>query len=633
MFKEIGEHMGLTGLFDVYPQAEDRKAWEEVPKSYREQLIREGENWLDYQFPPIYATDFMEFCRTGNRSGYESKLFQKRTVLNALVLAECAQYQGRFLDGVLNGIVAICEESAWQLPAHNTYVRDTPQHILPDVSRPIVDLFAAETGAVLAMAEYLLRDALGKVSPVISKMVDKNLKERVLDPYQSEHFWWMGDGKSPMNNWTSWCTQNVLIAAFTRKLPKPAQEGILKKACASLDYFLDEYGDDGCCDEGAQYYRHAGLTLFNAMEILNQVSGGAFEKLYQEKKIQNIASYIQKVHVAGPYYVNFADCSPLAGRCRAREYLFGKRTGNPELMDFAARDYKECEEQLDLEEHNLMYRVQAAFCHKELMEQAQESLKREAAKQVEGKEGADWQEDCYFPSAGLFVARDSRFCLAVKAGDNADSHNHNDVGSFTIYKDGQPMFIDVGVESYTKKTFSPERYTIWTMQSQYHNLPTFGQIMEKDGKDYKARDVKFCLEKDCSWICMDLEGAYPPCQIASYIRKACLKKGGDIQITDTWEGSRDANTVVLSLMTYEKPCITQDTGKAKGQETKEGNLDGIYRMEIGSLGSCYIKGASGIETEEIPIIDQRLKLAWKHNIFRTLISFQGTSLEIMIPRD
>ena len=91
--------------------------------------------------------------------------------------------------------------------------------------------------------------------------------------------------------------------------------------------------------------------------------------------------------------------------------------------------------------------------------------------------------------------------------------------------------------------------------------------------------------------------------------------------------------MVLSLMTYEKPCITQDTGQAKGQETKEGNLDGIYRMEIGSLGSCYIKGASGIETEEIPIIDQRLKLAWKHNIFRTLISFQGTSLEIMIPRD
>ncbi|MCI8949803.1 MAG: heparinase [Lachnospiraceae bacterium] len=635
MLKEIEEHAVITGLFDTYPAASDRKAWEGIPESYREQLVKEGEKWLGYQFLPIYATDFMEFSRTGNRSSYESKLFQRRTVLNALVLAECVQHQGRFLDEIINGIFVICEESAWQLPAHNTYVRDTPQHILPDVSRPVVDLFAAETGAVLAMAEYLLRDALGRVSPVISKMVDRNLWERVLKPYQREHFWWMGDGVSPMNNWTAWCTQNVLAAAFTRELPQTVQKEIIKKACKSLDYFLDEYGEDGCCDEGAQYYRHAGLTLFNAVEILNQISGNAFLGLYQEKKIQNIASYIRKVHVAGEYYVNFADCSPIAGRCRAREYLFGKRTGNQALMAFAARDYKDCEDWLDLEEHNLMYRVQAAFCHKEIMELAQEILQKEAKRQEAGEKGIS-EEDCYFPSAGLFVARDDRFCLAVKAGDNADSHNHNDVGSFTIYKDGQPMFIDVGVESYTKKTFSPERYTIWTMQSKYHNLPTFGQVMEKDGQNYKARDVKFSLGTDCSWISMDLSGAYPPCRIQSYVRKASLEKGGQIQITDVWEGDEDAKKVVLSLMTYEKPCILQDPGRPESKNHQEmdlGNQDGTVCIRIGSLGNCCIKGAAGIETEEIPITDPRLKLAWKHNVFRTLVSFKGNTLEIKIPRD
>lgn len=119
-------------------------------------------------------------------------------MLNALVMAECAQYQGRFLDGIINGIFLICQEAAWQIPAHNSYIRDTPQQILPDVTRPIIDLFAAETGAVAAMAEYLLRDALNKVSPAISKMVDHNLENRILKPYLEEHFWWMGDGTSPM---------------------------------------------------------------------------------------------------------------------------------------------------------------------------------------------------------------------------------------------------------------------------------------------------------------------------------------------------------------------------------------------------------------------------------------------------
>ncbi|MBP0575285.1 heparinase II/III family protein, partial [Mycobacterium tuberculosis] len=83
-----------------------------------------------------------------------------------------------------------------------------------------------------------------------------------------------------------------------------------------------------------------------------------------------------------------------------------------------------------------------------------------------------------FPSVGVLVARDDRFALAVKAGDNGDSHNHNDTGSITLYKDGRPVLIDVGVESYTQKTFSPRRYEIWTMQSAYHNLPTFAGVMQ-----------------------------------------------------------------------------------------------------------------------------------------------------------
>ena len=39
----------------------------------------------------------------------------------------------------------------------------------------------------------------------------------------------------------------------------------------------------------------------------------------------------------------------------------------------------------------------------------------------------------------LFIARDSSFCLAVKAGDNDDNHNHNDTGSLTLYKNGKPV--------------------------------------------------------------------------------------------------------------------------------------------------------------------------------------------------
>lgn len=605
MFKEIAKTTAPRELFASYPPASCREEWEAIPKDYRNALIEEGDQWLGCQFPPIYATDFMDFGRTGNRGRYEDKLFSRRTILNALVLAECAQYEGRYLDAILNGIFLICGEAAWQLPAHNTYIRDTPQLLLPDVTRPVLDLFAAETGAVLAMAEYLLREAFEKVSPAISVLVNHNLKTRIFDPYLREHFWWMGDGSSPMNNWTSWCTQNVLLAAFTRPLPSDTQKAIMDKACGSLDYFLDEYGEDGCCDEGAQYYGHAGLTLFGAMEILNQVSGQAFERLYREPKIVNIGDYIRKVHVAGPYYVNFADCSPMAGNRGSREYLFGKRAGNEALMAFAAEDYQRQTEaeRLNLEEHNLLYRVWGAFFHKEMMNYR--------------KEKPEEAGDCYFPSAGLFVARDSRFCLAVKAGDNGDSHNHNDVGSFTVYRDGQPMFIDAGVESYSKKTFSPQRYEIWTMRSQYHNLPSFGDMEQMAGEEFAASDVMCELGQEKAWIQMELAGAYPKGCVTSYVRHVCLEKGREIRITDICQGNREQ--AVLSLMTDEKPGLVWEQG--------------ICHLDLGSLGRCRIEGAAQAQVQEIPITDSRLKIAWHHNIFRILVTFEGHRLVLVIPED
>ncbi len=601
MITEIFQHLNKPiSCFNPYFPACRREAWESLPEELRSRLIKNGEGFLNFTYPSLTATDFMEFSRTGNRSHFQDKMFLRRTAINSLVLAECAEYKGRFLDDIINGLYLICEENAWQLPAHNSYIRDTPQFILPDVTRPVIDLFAAETGAVLSMAEYLLRRELLHVSPFLSAMINKNLEERIFTPYLNEHFWWMGDGKSHMNNWTVWCTQNVLLSAFTRELDAPAKRQILDKACKSMDYFLDEYGEDGCCDEGAQYYRHAGLCLFNCLELLNNITNDSFNTVYLNEKIRNIAAYILNVHIDGIYYVNFADCSPVAGRCGAREYLFGKRTKNQELMAFAASDYQNSEDPLDVSEHNLFYRLQTIFAHTEML--------------AFDKNPSIRHKDCWYESVGIFIARDEHLCLAVKAGDNDDSHNHNDTGSFTIYKNGRPLLIDVGVETYTKKTFSPERYEIWTMQSRYHNLPSFlygdTEIIQKDGASYAAKNVYYELGSSACSISMDIADAYPDNRIHSYQRSAVLKKGAQIVIKDHYEG--DYLQPVLSLMFYEEPTI-------------EGN-----RITIGNLGHLSVTGCSHMKKECLPITDERLKTTWKHDIYRVLVAIDTNDLVLTI---
>ncbi len=581
--------------FLPYPAAVNREAYEQLSPVLKEQIVKAGEGCLGYSYPYIRATDYMKFKRTGNRVEFEELYFAKRRALNALVLAECVEYRGRFLDDIINGIFAVCDEAGWQLPPHNAYIRDSAQFLLPDVTRPVLDLFACETGAQLACIIYLLQDELNGVSPFVCKRILQELKTRIVKPYLCRHFWWMGKGDEPMCNWTVWCTQNILLTFFLTKQNKKNRKQVLQKAAESCDFFLKDYGEDGCCEEGAGYYRHAGLCLFNAFEVFAAVLCGKFEKLYEEKKIKNIADYIRQMHVRDKYYFNFADCSPVAGRAGVREYLFGIRTKQPALSDFAARDFVAGGSRLGEEEINLFYRLQELFTYDEIKARGQELWSvPEAVK-----------EDIYFPSVGLFLAESRRISLAVKAGDNNDSHNHNDTGSFIAYMDGKPLFADVGVESYTAKTFSDRRYEIWTMQSGYHNLPTIEGLDEKDGEEYRAENVRVFLEQPegKSKISMHLEKAYPlQNKGIFYAREVELKKTEEkILIQDT----TNAKDVILNFITYEKPFWEKE------------------KICIGSLAAASVSGADMLAVEELSVTDARLKTAWDHSLYRIRLKMTG----------
>ncbi|WP_167958147.1 heparinase II/III domain-containing protein [Anaerosporobacter faecicola] len=601
MFYEIASRFqGTLKRFVPYATIDDISAWNALDDTWKNEIRKAADAIKGYTYSSLPASMFMDFTRIGNRSNYEDLFFAKRRALNTFVLAECVTQAGNYMDDIINGIFSICEESAWQLPAHNSYIRDTPCLPLPDTTDPVLDLFACETGALLATVHYLLANKLDQVSPTITKRIRAELKHRIYTPYLSKHFWWMGHGDEPMCNWTIWCTQNVLLSVFLLPNEPCFQKDVFLKASKSTDYFLKEYGDDGCCDEGAQYYRHSGLCLFNTIEILNAITDGYFSSVYKEVKIRNMALYIQNVHIQDKYYANFADCSPVAGRAGVREYLFGKRIESTSMMQFAAEDFLLGKDLLLASEINLYYRLQNAFTIKEINAfQSDEPVVH---------------SDIYYPSVGLFLARDNNYCVAVKAGDNNDSHNHNDTGSFTIYKNGQPFVIDVGVETYCQKTFSPRRYEIWTMQSAYHNLPTIHGQMQLPGADYKATDVSVSLGDEVSKIHMNIASAYPEeAHVTSYERTVTFQKDTSIRIQDSFTCNPwKEGDVVLSLMTYEKPVFHN------------------HSLFIGSLGEISMEEEVSVTIEEIPITDARLQTAWDHEVYRTLITPKTTTITMEI---
>lgn len=603
MFKSLASSYNKPFyLYKPFPKIENRSFWDHLPNEIKSTYDTLSKPYINFSYPTLPTTLFMSFCREGNRTNYEDAYFKRRNALNTLVIAECIENNGKYIDDIINGIFHICEETAWQLPAHNSYVRDTPNKLLADVSRPVLDLFACETGALLATLDYVMGSKLDSISPIIRKRIKYELDKRIITPYLNEHFWWMGKEDEPMNNWTIWCTQNILFTFFMTDQSNKHRHQAFLKSSKSIDYFLKEYEIDGCCDEGGHYYRHAGLCLLNTIELLNHITNGFYDNIYKNEKIVNICSYIYNVHVDNKYYINFADCSAVLDRSGVREFLFAKRTNNTEMMNYAAHDYSLSDDPFMSTEINLFYRLQIIYHHKEI------------SKHITKKQSTP--QDIFYPSVGLFIVRDSNYTLAVKAGDNDDNHNHNDTGSFIIYKNGNPLFIDIGVETYTSKTFSSKRYDIWTMQSDYHNLPTIDGNMQLAGPNYKATQVEYSLNQDSPYISMNLATAYPNIQnTTQFIRRVQLYKGNHIQIKDHLirHDFQVPLNLISNLITYTKPHIYNN------------------KLFIGELAVMILKGdIEKIEIEVLPITDPRLQQSWKHDLYRTRIYYHSSKLEMKI---
>lgn len=590
----------FTTVYPVlYPPYANRAAWAALPGAARWEAAGDAALQDADTLPRLPLSLWLRFTQNGDRTAWEHAYFARRRTLCALVMAEAVTGAGSYLPAIADLAWAICEESAWQLPAHNSYIRDTPQLPLPDVTRPIVDLFAAETGALIATVYGLLGAALDGYAPGFSVRLKGEVERRVLAPYRTAHFWWMGNGEEPMCNWTPWCTQNVLLAA-AQCAPAETLPVYVKQAAYSIDCFLKDYGEDGCCSEGAQYYRHAALTMFNALDLLCRIAPGVFDDVWAEPKIRNMAEYIVNMHIAGPYYLNFADCSPLAGARGVREFLFGQRVASAPLMTLAARDWADALQQPDpdrlhhpddSEGINLYYHIQTALAEQKVLAFAQSAAPA-------------LPRDMWYHSVGILVCRRGAYALGAKAGNNADSHNHNDVGSVTLYKNGAPLLIDVGVETYSKKTFSPQRYEIWTMQSSWHNLPEFepesAQYQQQPGLEFAARDVAVNDALDA--ITMDIAPAYGAVPGLGFYRRRVQLSANGLTLQEETDFSR---TVALTLMSVEKPAVEGGT------------------VQFGTLAAAHIKGFARIATEAVPITDPRLRQAWPDTLYRTRICFTG----------
>jgi hypothetical protein len=584
-----------------FPKYFERDKWEKLPESLKKNHILLAEKHLHCKWENPTASLFMEYYKNGNRSNYQSAIFNKRVKLAELVIGECVEGKGRFFEDIMNGVWSICEETYWGVPAH-MYLQ-SKKNDLPDIMEPTVDLFAAETGMLIAWTYYLLGKDLNQLSPVLYERMAYEVDKKIITPNeQRDDFWWMGNTSKALNNWTPWICSNWLIAVLSVEKSDARRIKSVHKILQCLDRFLNPYPNDGGCDEGPGYWTRAGGSLFDCLETLAGASGGQIN-IFNEKLIGDIGRYIAKSNIHNEYFINFADSPPKVNLNPSLVYRFGKCIQDQEMMKFGSflARLKHLDSNMLIKENfgTLNRALSAMFSLQEVLD----------IKPAEPLYSDFWLPDIQVMGGRSIPNSFQGLYLAAQAGHNAESHNHNDVGNFIVYLDGKPVIIDVGPEEYTAKTFSNKRYEIWTMQSGYHNLPTINGYSQKEGKEYHAENVKFKSDKNKVVFSMDLSKAYPKkAEISKWYRSITLNRGKNIILMENYTLKKMQEKLILNFMTCRKPVIE-----------KEGTINFENRLKSDDKKSIVMEYDSEKftpEIEEIKIKDDKLFDDWGSPIYR-----------------
>lgn len=576
-----------------FPDYADRAGWEAFLGPYRETYIRRGEKRLDYRWQVVRATDYLEFERTGNRDVMENPYNENIFAIVDLLLAELAEGKGRFVDQLINGVFHSCEMTSWALAAH---IIVQPTHrALPAYDYPVIDLVSGDLSGVLSWTYYFMHRQFDKVDPEISRRLRHELEARTMTPYlTNDSFWWMGrnyNGRM-LNNWNPWCNSNVLMTFLLMENDRDRLAQAVYLTMESVDKYLNYIKADGGCEEGPSYWGHAAGKTLDYLELLALATGGKVT-IWDEPMIRRMGEYISRSYVGDGWVVNFADASAKGEENPALVYRFGKAVGSDELKGFAALLRRPSATPSN--GRDLFRTLSALAVDREL----------QAAEPGHDVPAFTWYPEtqfCYQTTPeGLFVA--------AKGGYNDESHNHNDVGSFSVWMDHTPVLIDAGVGTYTRQTFSSERYSIWTMQSNYHNLPMINGVPERYGRKYKASDVKASAGR----FEANIAPAYPKeAQVKRWVRSYRVK-GRQVRVEDAFELAQTVAPNVVNFMTW-------------------GSVDsatpGKVRIAVGNVQAelTYDARQFSLAVEPVALTDPRLSKVWGKEIYR--LSFTAKSQKL-----
>lgn len=562
------------------PPITDRAAWGRLAAELdAKKLGAQAEKLLALPIPEQPDELYLEYSRTGNRTHWQAVSSIRRGRLVTLTLAECLENKGRFLPGINAIVDALCAEKTWVLPAHDGGLKNFHGTVTE------IDLGSSALGWDMAIADSLLGD---KMDPATRLRLQENVRRRILVPFHEQLTgkrpanWWL----TGTNNWNAVCLAGVTGAALAEAPTRAERAEFAAAAEKYVRYFLSGFTPDGYCSEGLGYWNYGFGRFALLSETLRRATAGK-EDLLALPEAHNPALFATRIQVMNGVAPAFADCPVDA---------------QPQASLMALLDAKFA---LGLSEYSRANRpatfgnlAESLIYH---FPSTDATVRTTTGREnLGGPRLRDW-----FDRAGILIARPApnsscRLGVALKGGNNAENHNHNDVGSYVVVSGDRSPLLDPGGETYTARTFGPHRYDSKLLNSFGHAVPVVAGQLQREGPAAQGKVLRTAFTPASDTLELDIASAYAVSTLTGLTRTFVFSRqnAGALTVTDRAEFS--------SPQSFGTALITRGDWKKQ----PDGSLlvtdeDQAVRVAIDTGGAAFTVDATRIN-EDAPVHPTRL---------------------------
>lgn len=492
-------------MFDVL---RDKSKFEEVRTSEKYASVRKMliDSYEEFSKKDLHISFDVEteFLKNGNRTEFQDKYFARRTILSiCALLVIIYPDETKYISELEEIICCICNEYSWQLPAHRP--KDNWNR------RDDIDLFAAETGLYLVEIKYMLADRL---NPIIVDRITKEVEWRIMRSFETNTFWWE-DLKS---NWASVCSGSVGSIFLYEDADR--FEKISHRITACMENYLSGINDEGSTSEGAGYwsYGFSFYTLYH--DLLRRHTGGRIDG-FKSAKVKRLSGFLTSLYFDEDNVVLFSDAE------QGTKYpiwlpVFLKNEYGISMPPISKGDFSLAKFSSAI--RSLMYYDENRFS------KVEDSSK------------------IYYEELQWYIEKNSVYGFAVKAGNNAEEHNHNDIGSFMVVYNKRVIFSELGAGEYTADYCGENRYTCLEPSALGHSIPIINDSFQLQGKEYYGN---MTVNGNC--VKVDMSNAYP-INIAKFYRQFEMLEDR-ILLIDSYDVELN---VKERFITEIEPIITSD---------------------------------------------------------------------------